>query len=336
MTETTLPDPMVPPEVDLRDFGFMPLDVRTLLTSSLWIKAKKDPRVAHAAVSLWCECWHQVPAASLPDDDEVLADLARCDAKEWSRIRDRALLHFVKCSDGRLYHRHVASKALESWEAKKSQRARTAAATAAREAKRRSEQEARDVQRNAQRDEARDVERDEVRDVHQGTGTGTGTGTKEKEESAQSVPRPQRAPDAGRTDNPQDADQGADPPLDGHSPTQAGSVCKAMRQAGLQQTNPGDPRLLALLEQGATEAEFSGLAAEAARGGKGFAWVLVALQNRRAEAAAIALSPPTAKPGEASGKLPEFVAPPAMTPEERARSEAARKAAMGRLGRVAS
>ena len=69
-----LPDPLVPPEVDLRDFGFMPLDVRTLLTSTLWIKAKKDPRVAHAAMSLWCESWHQVPCASLPDDDEVLAE----------------------------------------------------------------------------------------------------------------------------------------------------------------------------------------------------------------------------------------------------------------------
>ena len=113
-----LHDPLVPAEVDLRDFGFMPLDVRTLLTSSLWIKAKKDPRVAHAAVSLWCECWHQVPAASLPDDDEVLAELARCDAKEWARIRERALLHSVLCSDGRLYHRHVAKKALESWRRK--------------------------------------------------------------------------------------------------------------------------------------------------------------------------------------------------------------------------
>ena len=32
---TAHPAPMVPAEVDLRDFGFMPLDVRTLLTSSL-------------------------------------------------------------------------------------------------------------------------------------------------------------------------------------------------------------------------------------------------------------------------------------------------------------
>lgn len=175
MTAAELPAPLVPPEVDLRDFGFMPLDVRTLLTSSLWIKAKKDPRVAHAAVSLWCECWHQVPAASLPDDDEVLADLARCDPKEWARVKERALLHFVKCSDGRLYHRHVAQKAMESWEAKVAQRARTKAATEAREAKRRAQQSGTDVQRDGTRDGERHGARDVVRDVHQGTGTGTGT-----------------------------------------------------------------------------------------------------------------------------------------------------------------
>lgn len=171
MTAPELSAPLVPPEVDLRDFGFMPLDVRTLLTSSLWIKAKKDPRVAHAAVSLWCECWHQVPAASLPDDDEVLADLARCDPKEWARVKDRALLHFIKCSDGRLYHRHVAQKALESWDAKIAQRARTKAATEAREAKRRAQQIASDFQRDEQRNVERDVKRDVSRDVHQGTGT---------------------------------------------------------------------------------------------------------------------------------------------------------------------
>ena len=181
--EEALPDPLVPPEVDLRDFGFMPLDVRTLLTSSLWIKAKKDPRVAHAAVSLWCECWHQVPAASLPDDDEVLADLARCDPKEWARVKERALLHFVKCSDGRLYHRHVAQKAMESWEAKVAQRARTKAATEAREAKRRAQQVGTDVQRDGTRDGERHDARDVVRDVHQETGTVKRQGIEEKNPS---------------------------------------------------------------------------------------------------------------------------------------------------------
>ena len=178
-----LPVPPVPPEVDLRDFGFMPLDVATLMSSSLWVKAKKDPRVGHAAVSLWCKAWHEVPASSLPNDDELLADFAGCDDVEFARIKERVLSNFVLCSDGRLYHETVAKKALEAWDAKLARMERTRAATAAREAKRRAaEAEANKprrrghVKRGDQRDVQSDVQRDVERDVHQGTGTGTGTG----------------------------------------------------------------------------------------------------------------------------------------------------------------
>jgi hypothetical protein len=193
-----LPEPLVPAEVDLRDFSYMPLDVRTLLSSSLWIKAKRDPRVAHAAMSLWCEAWHQVPCASLPDDDEVLADLARCEPKEWARVRERALQQFVKCSDGRLYHRTVAVKALESWEAKVARRARTKAATDAREAKARAAHAHRDGDRDDARNDARDVDRDDGRDgdrhVHQGKGR-EGKGIEGKEGiQAATPPARKRAP----------------------------------------------------------------------------------------------------------------------------------------------
>lgn len=183
MTESCLkPYPLVPPEVDLRDFGFMPLDVATLMSSSLWVKAKKDPRVGHAAVSLWCRSWHEVPAASLPNDDELLADFAGCDEVEFARIKERVLANFVLCTDGRLYHEHVAKKALEAWDAKLARLERTRAATAAREAKRlAAEADAhkprrrRDVKRGEQRDVQRGAQRDVERDVHQETGTVEGT-----------------------------------------------------------------------------------------------------------------------------------------------------------------
>lgn len=178
MTESCLkPYPLVPPEVDLRDFGFMPLDVATLMSSSLWVKSKKDPRVGHAAVSLWCKAWHEVPAASLPNDDELLADFAGCDEVEFARIKERVLSNFVLCSDGRLYHETVAKKALEAWDAKVARMERTRAATAAREAKRlAAEAKANKPRRrsNVQRDVAHVVQRDVQRNVHQGTGTGTG------------------------------------------------------------------------------------------------------------------------------------------------------------------
>lgn len=103
-------------------------------------------------------------------------------------------------------------------------------------------------------------------------------------------------PEQGRALPP---DVAREPETNGQTPTPAGTVCKAMRQAGMQAVNPGDPRLLALLEQGATEAEFAGIAAEAVDKGKGFAWVLAVLQSRRAEAAEIALAPPPAEDPEA-------------------------------------
>lgn len=92
--------------------------------------------------------------------------------------------------------------------------------------------------------------------------------------------------------------QPARPPIDDEppevgvrQPTAAGLVCRAMRQAGLQAVNPGDPRLQALLDQGITDAEFVGVAAEAVGGGKGWAWVLTVVQRRRADAAAISIAP---------------------------------------------
>jgi hypothetical protein len=169
-----LPAPLVPPEVDLRDFGFMPLDVLRLRDSDLAALASGDE--FKAAVLLWCVAWHQVPAASLPKDDRLLARFSGA-GPGWKKIREEALRGFVECSDGRYYHAVIAEKANESWRAKVAQRERTKAATEAREAKRRAAFAQRDDQRDEQRDEQRDGprhdQRDVVRDVHQGTGTGT-------------------------------------------------------------------------------------------------------------------------------------------------------------------
>jgi hypothetical protein len=97
--------------------------------------------------------------------------------------------------------------------------------------------------------------------------------------------------------------------LDGHEPTKAGVICRAMRQAGMPQTNPGDPRLLALIEQGATEAEFVGIAAEAVEKRKGWGWVLAVLPARRADAAALELAPKTDPPrNDAAEQTAEYLA----------------------------
>lgn len=120
-----LPAPLTPADCDLRDFAFMPLDVVRLRDSDLAVTAEADE--FRCAVLLWCASWHQVPAASLPDDDKALAQYAGYGrvVKEWQKVREGALRGWVKCADGRLYHAVVAEKANEAWLAKLRQRLKT-------------------------------------------------------------------------------------------------------------------------------------------------------------------------------------------------------------------
>lgn len=115
-------EPLTPPDCDLRDFAFMPLDAARLLDSDMF--ALSTGEEFKAAIALWCKAWVQVPAASLPDDDRVLAYLSGAGTR-WKKIKAMALRGFVKCSDGRLYHCIVAEKANEAWAKKQSYRARS-------------------------------------------------------------------------------------------------------------------------------------------------------------------------------------------------------------------
>ena len=133
---TDLPAPLTPPDCDLRDFQFMPLEVARVRRSKQWLLAKRDPEIGFYSINLWMMAWHEVPSGSLEDDDDVLADAAMCDPRKWPKIRDRVLRGWVKCADGRLYHSVVAEKALDSWSRKKAQRQRTEAARSARHAAR--------------------------------------------------------------------------------------------------------------------------------------------------------------------------------------------------------
>lgn len=119
------PEPFVPPDVDLRDFPYMPLDIARLFGSAFHAQATDSEW--RAGVTLWLKSWHQVPAASLPSDDVSLARLAELgrDLKGWRRIREGALHGWTACSDGRLYHRTVAEKALQAWQSKCARRDRT-------------------------------------------------------------------------------------------------------------------------------------------------------------------------------------------------------------------
>lgn len=73
--------------------------------------------------------------------------------------------------------------------------------------------------------------------------------------------------------------------VSGFTPTPAGVICKALRQAGIADTNPGHPDLIVLLEAGATEAEFLGAVPAALDKGHAFAYVLGTVKRQRTEAA---------------------------------------------------
>ena len=110
-----LPSPPVPPDCDVRDLKWMPLDVVRLRDSDT--ASHPDAEVFRIAVLSWCASWHQVPAGSLPDDDAALARLLGYgrDLRGWRRVRATGCLRaWVKCSDGRLYHPVVAEKAIEA------------------------------------------------------------------------------------------------------------------------------------------------------------------------------------------------------------------------------
>lgn len=117
--------PLTPSDCDLRGFPFLPIDIARLFGSAFHALASDSEW--RAGVTLWLKSFHQVPAASLPDDDVALARLAELgrDLKTWKKLRARALHGWVKCSDGRLYHPVVAEKVHDAWKGKQTQRART-------------------------------------------------------------------------------------------------------------------------------------------------------------------------------------------------------------------
>lgn len=115
---TEAPAPPMPPDADLRDHRYMPLDVVRLRDAAIVDEVSADE--FRAAVLLWCAAWHQVPAGSLPDNDVQLAKFAGYGrvVGEWMKVRKGALYGFVRCGDGRLYHPVVAEKALQVWGSK--------------------------------------------------------------------------------------------------------------------------------------------------------------------------------------------------------------------------
>jgi hypothetical protein len=110
------PEPMTPADCDLRGLQYMPLFGDRLFGSATWIACTAEAKVA--ALRLWWRSYaHEVPAASLPDDEALLADYAGYGAaiRAFRKVREQAMRGWQLCTDNRWYHPTVAEVALESW-----------------------------------------------------------------------------------------------------------------------------------------------------------------------------------------------------------------------------
>jgi len=109
-----LPEPLNTPDCDIRGFQYMSWYGDIYYASDAYKLALKNGRAGIAAQKLWWEAFaHQVPAGSLPYDDDDLARLADfgTDLRAWRKVKETALHGFILCSDGRLYHRFVVERA---------------------------------------------------------------------------------------------------------------------------------------------------------------------------------------------------------------------------------
>ncbi|RRN64662.1 hypothetical protein [Caulobacter sp. 602-1] len=119
--------PFTPSDCDLRDFPRMSIDVPRLFASSFNATASRNPIAWMIGHKLWYRAWHQVPAASLPDDDDELCHLAELgfDVKTFRKVKAVAMRGWIKADDGRLYHPVIAEAALISWLEKLLQRVKS-------------------------------------------------------------------------------------------------------------------------------------------------------------------------------------------------------------------
>jgi hypothetical protein len=297
-------NPLVPAHVQLRDFAFMPLDVVRLRDSDLATESSGEE--FRAAVLLWCSAWHQAPAASLPDNDQVLAKFAGFgrDRKAWLKVKSGALRGFELCSDGRLYHRVLAEKAIEAWDGKLRHRWR-------RECER--------IKKAAQRAKADAVypSFDEWKEHVALTGddrwipdrVAVSQGTDEgRPNNVQRESQPLKGQGEGEGQGQGEKSSSA---LSSSSETHTLAVvgvnaearaCVLMDEAGCKSTNPSHPELARAIAEGITPETLRDTAIEAIKLGKTnpFAWACTTARRRKAAGVTDAVK--TAAPAKASAE----------------------------------
>ena len=155
MPKDPLPIPPIPPDADLRDFGYLPLHTQQLRDSGLAIHAddKEFRAVDHAFVRVVAPNPPPDLFQKMKENSRFLSGFGREDAsvRAWKKVGKEKLRGWEEYSDGRLYNAVFSGHVLTSLDLQRKNKDRTKAATEARQRK-------------------RDVERDVERDVDQGRG----------------------------------------------------------------------------------------------------------------------------------------------------------------------
>lgn len=263
-----LPDPLVPLDVDLRGYEFIPLFGDRLFGSETWIGITPEAKLA--ALQLWWRAYaKEVPASSLPENDALLANYAGygVQMKPWRRVKAQAMRGFVLCSDGRWYHPFVAELALDAWKGRRQHQLRTMKARVAALEKRLAAATTDDDHTHISgllrglRQELSDAMRESVTEVSdrpsntvpkERTGRGEGQGQGQDKEKNE-----KRAP--GRsTDPPEPATESARAPSSPDEKPEVresslrGALSKALRDEGVTNVTPSVPTIVDWVKRGVT------------------------------------------------------------------------------------
>lgn len=119
---TGYPAPPVPSECTMEGNDWFPFFFDRLRKSKWWRRASDLARARN--VMMWGEAYKAVPAGSLPDDDDELAEAAGfgMDAAAFIAAKAEIMAPWTLCSDGRWYHPTICEVALDAWERKSERR----------------------------------------------------------------------------------------------------------------------------------------------------------------------------------------------------------------------
>lgn len=245
------------------------LDLEQVMQSDTWALAAPDERPW--LFMLWATAWQQTPCGSMPSDPKLICARLGMSAKQFAKSSEILLRGWWLADDGRLYHDTIANRVQDMLGRKNGERNRKAEYRAKKEAEeklRDANAQTRDTESVPYMSHGTDMGQTRDGDVFQAvsrgtddTGTGTGTGLDSSSSNTHGACVCEFTP---------------------------GQACKAMKQAGVADVNPGNQTLKALVDAGATLDEFTGAAAKAAQGGKGFAYALGIVKRDREQAAAMA------------------------------------------------